>query len=308
MFQGRNSLRKLHKQGLQSYKGCLCSPRNQRLMTSFTKPRNHFPWRYVLPAAVGVAASSFAFIATSQKSPLPYPGDYDLRDTKPLVVSYYTNEPHNLSEVTDIPGFMAAMWVSERLNEYSQTKDGFTVKDDLLFDISSRLALLRHGGVEGSRQGKTECLRKFAESESSRLKNSSFGREICDLSLMSEDAKTAWVADSIGYFIFSESMDEPPPLSKLEDWTGQSIDRGHFEESKFMTVLNDVERVIIIEMYKEARKAYQNAKAREEMEAMGLPVAFAQDMKLTDAMMDVYWRLSRDKVLKGVVHVDDIGH
>ncbi|TLD34974.1 hypothetical protein E2P81_ATG11093 [Venturia nashicola] len=257
---------------------------------------------------MGAAVFSFIFIAPSQKGSLPYPGGYYSRDLKPLLVSYYKNQPHEFRDVTDIAGLVAAIWVSKRFNEQSSSKDAITVKDDLLLDIASRLALLRNGGVEGSSLGKTECLQMFAESELNRLKESPFGRESCNLSLMSEDAKTAWVADSIGYFIFSDRMDEPPPLSKLEDWIDHLIDRGYFEESKFMTVLNDVERVIMIEIYKEARKAYQNAEARKEMEAMGLPVASAQDMKLVDAMMDVYRRLSEDKVLKDVGHEDDIGH
>lgn len=302
MFRAPESLRKLHKQGLQSSKSWHRPPRKQRFSASFTKPRHSFVWRYAIPAVVGVALSSFAFVASSQKNPLPFPGGHSSRDLELLLVSYYTNGPHNIRDITDIPGFIAAIWVSERLNERSQRKDEFTVKDELLFDISSRLALLRHGGVEGSSPDRTKCLELIAESESSRLKNSSFGRESCDLSLMGEDAKTAWVADIIGYFILSERMDEPEPRtsSKLENSIDHTINRGHFEESKFMTVLNDVERLIMMEMYKEARKAYQNAQACEEMEAMGLPVASSQDMKQMDTMMDVYWRLSKDEVLNGI--------
>lgn len=251
---------------------------------------------------MGVAVSSFAFIASSQRGPLPYPEG----GLEPLFVSYYTDEPHSQREITDIPGFMAAMWIFERLQQHSQMKDELTVKDDLMFALSSRLALLRHSGVGGSFSGNTKGLRMFAELESRQLKNSPFGRESSDLSLMSEDAKTAWVADGIAYFLSSEGMEEPPQASKLEACIEYSMDRGQFEKPPFMTSLNDMERVIMIEMYKEARKAYQKPEVREEMEGMGLPVALAQGMKLTDAMMDVYRRLSKEDFLNRIGHEDDI--
>ncbi|QDS71729.1 hypothetical protein FKW77_008745 [Venturia effusa] len=298
MFRARNTLRKQSSQLYKFWHRNLGTPGFTR---SFSNSGKAFTWLYTLPVVVVVVASSFSPLFSKQETPLLCSESNGRYALEPLLVLYYTNKPCQPGAISDIPAFVASRLVSERLHRYSHTKDKLSVKDELLLAMATRLALLRRGGTDEVSAEMKNNLQMFAETESIGLKDSPFGREKSDLSLMTEDAKTVWITDGIAYFIMSEDMDKAIQLP-LEKCMETLIARDHFENSKFMTELGPEERMIVFELYKEAQKACQKGKVGEEIERLGLPVAPGQDVKLMDAMMDVYWRLSKEEVLKGVVH------